>query len=136
MVESTLIPLAAAVIGVVRDYDPQDTGALLDHEGITDEKSRALIVALAAMVDADASPSELLAWTATPVQSRTFTPAAYDIKNLNEHAFGRRAERRAEIIRLTNEGLTRPQIAARMGITVRCVERHRAAIRAAMEAAS
>lgn len=134
-IASELVPLAAQLVGTLRDYSPEDVAAILDP--LPESHLYRLTIILAAMVDPDASPSELLAWTTGgPVESRKFTPPAYDIKNLSEHAFGRHAERRQEIIRLTNEGLSRPQIAARLGVTVRCVERHRAAIRNALEEAS
>lgn len=130
-----LVPIAAELVGVVRDYGPEDVAAVLAR--VPDGRHDALAVVLAAMVNPDARPSQLLAWTkAGPVESRQFTPAAYDIKNLPSDTLGRRSERRQEILRLTREGLTRPQIAGRLGVTVRCVERHRAAIRQALEVAS
>ncbi len=58
-----LVPVAAELIGTVRDFDPADTAEILDRVGVLDERSRALVVTLAAMVPVDRSPSELLAWT-------------------------------------------------------------------------
>lgn len=131
LLADALVPLAAELVATVRDYGPDDVAAVLAR--VPEGRHDALAVILAAMVDPDASPRQLLAWTGEPVQSRAFTPAAYNVKNLSAVAMGRHAERRAEIARLTREGLTRPQIAARLKVTVRCVERHRAALRQALE---
>jgi hypothetical protein len=130
----TLIPIAASIIGCVHDYDREDTGAVLNSEGIVDPKARALIVTLAAMVNPNATPGDLLAWTiAGPVKSSEYTPPGYDVKGLARAALGRRSERRAEVGRLTDLGLTAAEIGERLGITPRAVNRHRAAIRAALE---
>jgi hypothetical protein len=67
-VSSTLIPLAAELIGVVRDYGPDDVAAVLAR--VPEGRHDALAVVLAAMVDPDKTPSQLLAWTRKPVQSR------------------------------------------------------------------
>ena len=127
----SLVPIAAQLIGCVRDFGPQDVAAVLAK--VPDGRHDALAVVLAAMVDPDARPSQLLAWTELgPVPSREFTPPGYDVRTLRAEAMGRRAERRAEVARLSNEGLSRAVIAQRLGITIRAVERHRAAIRRAM----
>lgn len=73
-VETTLIPLAAELIGTIRDYSTDDVAAVLDRAEVPQE-ARPLVVVLAAMIDPDASPRELLAWTeAGPVQSREKDP--------------------------------------------------------------
>ena len=134
-IATSLVPLAAQLIGVVRDYGPDDVAAVLAR--VPDGRHDALAVVLAAMVDPDARPSDLLAWTHSgPVKSRQFTPPEYDAGNVADHSLSHHSERRAEILRLTQEGLTRPQIAERLGVTVRCVERHRAAIRKELEGAA
>ena len=66
-----LINTAAQLIGCVRDYDPKEGAAVMDP--LTPAHWYSLCFVLAAMVDPDKSPSELLAWTtAGPVQSRSF----------------------------------------------------------------
>jgi hypothetical protein len=68
-ITDTLVPIAAQLIGTVRDYGPADVAAVLAR--VPDGRFDALAVVLAAMVDPDVRPSELLAWTtAGPVQSR------------------------------------------------------------------
>jgi hypothetical protein len=79
--DRTLIPLASELIGVVRDYSPADVAAVLAR--VPDDKRDALVVLLAAMVDPDARPSQLLAWTRLgPVPSRPFVPAGYSLRSL------------------------------------------------------
>lgn len=56
-----LIPLAAQLIGTVREYGPEDVAAVLAQ--VPDGRHDALAVILAAMVDPDSTPRELLAWT-------------------------------------------------------------------------
>jgi len=56
-----LVPLAAELVGTVRDYGPDDVTAVLAR--VPDGRYDALAVVLAAMVDPDASQTELLAWT-------------------------------------------------------------------------
>lgn len=64
-----LVPIAAELVGTVRDYGPEDVAAVLAR--VPDGRHDALAVILAAMVDPDARPSELLAWTdCGPVISR------------------------------------------------------------------
>lgn len=64
-----LVPLAAELVGTVRDYSPEDVAEVLAR--VPDGRHDALAVVLAAMVDPDARPSELLAWTdCGPVISR------------------------------------------------------------------
>jgi hypothetical protein len=64
-----LVPIAAELVGTVRDYGPDDVAAVLAR--VPGGRYDALAVVLAAMVDADRTPAELLDWTTTgPVQSR------------------------------------------------------------------
>jgi hypothetical protein len=56
-----LVPLAAELAATVRDFGPEDVAAVLAR--VPDGRHDALAVVLAAMVDPDARPSELLAWT-------------------------------------------------------------------------
>jgi hypothetical protein len=56
-----LIPIAAELVGTVRDYGPADVAAVLAR--VPDGRHDALAVVLAAMVDPDATAGELLAWT-------------------------------------------------------------------------
>jgi hypothetical protein len=71
----TLVPIAAELVGTVRDYGPDDVAEVLAR--VPEHRFDALAVVLAAMVDPDARPAELLAWVGDgPVQSREgFTPA-------------------------------------------------------------
>jgi DNA-binding NarL/FixJ family response regulator len=126
-----LVPLAAELVGTVRDFGPDAVAAVLAR--VPANRHDALAVVLAAMVDPDQSPSNLLAWTiAGPVQSRDATPAHLTVKNVKSKAAGRWSERRAEIARLTALGLSSAQIAYQLGITPRAVTRHRSIIRAAV----
>lgn len=56
-----LVPIAAQLIGCVREYGPDDVSAVLAQ--VPDGRHDALAVILAAMVDPDSTPKELLAWT-------------------------------------------------------------------------
>ena len=60
LVES-LVPIAAQLIGTVREYSPADVSAVLAR--VPDGRHDALAVVLASMIDPDSRPSELLAWT-------------------------------------------------------------------------
>lgn len=63
-----LAPVAAQLAGTLRDYDLADVhGVLAD---VPEQKRTDLILVLAAMVDPDATPAELLAWTRRPAESR------------------------------------------------------------------
>jgi DNA-directed RNA polymerase specialized sigma24 family protein len=88
------------------------------------------------MVDPDKTPSQLLAWTRKPVQSRDKTPSHLTVAQVTAVSDGRHPERRAEVARLTLAGFTAQQIAHRLGITTRAVTRNRTAIRKTLEKAS
>ncbi|WP_100499384.1 hypothetical protein [Geodermatophilus chilensis] len=128
-----LLPIAAELVGTVRDYGPDDVAAVLAR--VPAGRHDALAVVLAAMVDPDRSPAELLAWLDGPTRSRPFTPDRYNVKKLSAEALGRRGERRAEIARLSALRVPAHEIARRLGITTRSVVRHRTAIRASNEVA-
>ena len=130
----SLVPVAARLVATVRDYGPDDVAAILAE--VPDGRHDALAVVLAAMVNPNRSARELLAWVDKPPPSRPFTPSHLSIAGLSAEALGRRAERRAEVARLSALGFSVPQIAERVGITTRSVVRHRAAIRAAVPEAS
>lgn len=57
----SLVPIAAELVGTVRDYGPDDVRAVLAR--VPAGRHDALAVVLAAMVDPDKRPQELLAWT-------------------------------------------------------------------------
>lgn len=125
------VPVAAQLIATVRDYGPDDVRAVLAT--VPQGRYDALCVVLAAMVDPDSNAAQLLEWTtAGPVQSRDMTPAHLYVKNIPVGAWGRQKERREEVARLTNAGLSADEIGERLGITSRAVTRHRSAIRAAI----
>lgn len=66
-----LVPIAAQLVGTIRDFGPEDVAAVLAQ--VPDGRYDALAVVLAAMVDPDARPKQLLAWTEMgPVSSRTW----------------------------------------------------------------
>jgi len=67
-----LVPIAAELVGCVRDFGPDAVAAVLAR--VPEGRHDALAVVLAAMVNPDASLTELLAWTALPVHSRSFEP--------------------------------------------------------------
>ncbi|SNR32795.1 hypothetical protein [Blastococcus mobilis] len=69
-----LVPIAAELVGTVRDYGPDDVAAILAP--LSPGHLYRLAIVLAAMVDPDARPADLLAWTVEgPVPSREgFTP--------------------------------------------------------------
>jgi DNA-binding NarL/FixJ family response regulator len=130
-----LISLAAELVGTVRDFGPDDVAAVLAR--VPDGRHDALAVVLAAMVDPDATPTELLAWTtAGPVKSREYIPRHLFLASLPAEALGRHPERREEVRRLTAAGVSAQDIAARLRITTRAVTRHRAAILAEAAVAS
>ena len=56
-----LVPIAAELVGTIRDYGPADVAAVLAR--VPDGRHDALAVVLASMIDPDSRPSELLAWT-------------------------------------------------------------------------
>jgi len=58
---TSLVPLAAELVGTVREHGPDDVAAVLAR--VPDGRHDALAVILAAMVDPDATVRELLAWT-------------------------------------------------------------------------
>lgn len=121
-----LVPIAAELVGVVRDYGPADVAQVLAR--VPAGRYDALAVVLAAMVDPDARPSQLLAWTELgPVPSRDFTPSAF--RDLSTDQASRVDERRTLIARLTADGWGPTAIAKRLGITKRSVVRHRTALR-------
>lgn len=65
-----LVPIAAELIGTVREYGVEDVSAVLAR--VPAGRHDALAVVLAAMVDCDRSPSELLGWiNAPPVLHRS-----------------------------------------------------------------
>lgn len=72
-VESTLVPLAAELVGTIRDYGPADVAAILAR--VPDGRHDALAVVLAAMVDPDATPRELLAWTVNGLEYQRLVAA-------------------------------------------------------------
>lgn len=122
----TLVPIAAELVATVRDYGPDDVARVLAR--VPAGRHDALAVVLAAMVDPDARPSQLLAWTdAGPVPSRDFTPTAF--RDLSTDHASRVDERHTLIAQLTAEGWGPSAIAKRLGMTKRSVVRHRAAIR-------
>ena len=70
-----LAPVAAELVGTVRDYGPDDIRNVLDQ---ADGRLEHLAVVLAAMVDPDKTPAELLDWTTTgPVLSRDRPPSRH-----------------------------------------------------------
>lgn len=129
-----MVPLALELVGTVRDYGPEDVATVLGKVpgrpadfGPLD----ALAVVLAGMVDPDARPAQLLAWTqGGPVQSRDTArpPGHLTVAAVSERAPRRGVETRAEVARLTVLGLTSGEIADRLGITKRSVHRHRQAL--------
>lgn len=68
----SLVPVAVELVGTVRDYGPETVAAVL--QSVPDGRYDALAVVLAAMVDPDKTPKQLLGWLETPVQSRRFEP--------------------------------------------------------------
>jgi hypothetical protein len=68
VVETALVPLAAELVATIRDYGRDDWQAVLSR--VPDDARDDMVFVLAAMVDADKTPSQLLAWTKKPVQSR------------------------------------------------------------------
>lgn len=63
-----LVPIAAELVGTVRDYGPADVAAVLAR--VPAGRHDALAVVLAAMVDPDRTPAELLAWTEHSIAER------------------------------------------------------------------
>lgn len=83
-----LVPIAAQLVGTVRDYDPADTGALLDRAGIHDAKARAFVVVLAAMVPPDQSARDLLAWVEREPPRQTRFPREHGtLRGYRQHSY-------------------------------------------------
>lgn len=107
-----LVPIAAELVGTVRDYGPDMVAAVLAR--VPDGRHDALAVVLAAMVDPDARPGHLLAWTEGPVQSREgFDPSRRLVmcpdcsEVLRESSLARHATRlHGEYARLTAAGVS------------------------------
>lgn len=59
-----LIPVACRLVGAVRDGDRDDVAGVLAE--VPGGRQDALLVVVAAMVDPDRSPGELLAWASAP----------------------------------------------------------------------
>lgn len=70
-----LVPLAAELVGSVRDFGNEVVADVLAR--VPNGRHDALAVVLAAMVDPDARPSELLSWTSDPVPSRPWEPLGF-----------------------------------------------------------
>lgn len=64
----SLAPLAAELVGCLRDYGPDDTAAVLAR--IPHDQHEDFVLVLAAMIDPDQHPGELLDWTRRPARSR------------------------------------------------------------------
>jgi DNA-binding NarL/FixJ family response regulator len=82
--------------------------------------------------------TSLPCWPACPTVATTRSPSCSRpwSTRTSGSALGRHAERRAEVARLTNLGMSAEAIGERLGITKRAVTRHRQAIREALEVAS
>lgn len=130
-----LVPFAARLVAAVRDDGPADVAALL--AAVPEGRHDALAVVLAAMVDPDRTPAQLLAWTdwdaAAPVTTVLPPPAHDDVDQLAvDHVrAGYRmqltgATLHAAVHALTGIGLSIPAIAERTKTTTRQVERLRA----------
>lgn len=127
IVNTRLVPTAAALIGVVYDHGPDAVNAVLRR--IPDTSRDELLVLLAAMVDPDRSPSELLAWTtAGPVKSRDRDAPTPRPKSPTDP--------RVQVALLSAQGFTVHQIAERLDLPVRSVARHRVVIRLMLGAAA
>lgn len=61
-----LVPIAARLVGAVRDYGPEEIAAVLAR--VPDGRHDALAVVLAAMVDSTRTPQQLLAWVDASTQ--------------------------------------------------------------------
>lgn len=73
VIETALVPIAAELVGTLRDYSLEDVDAVLAR--VPESDHAALAKVLAAMVDPDASVRDLLAWTKSgPVKSRDVDP--------------------------------------------------------------
>lgn len=62
-----LAPIAAELVGSIRDYGPDQAAQVLER--VPEHRHADLAVVLAAMVNPDASPAQLLAWTRRPPRS-------------------------------------------------------------------
>jgi hypothetical protein len=121
-----LVPIAQRVVGTVHLDGPAAIRELLHP--LDAQQLSALVVVLAAMVDLEASPSQLLAWVnwddpaswPEPIQAATPTrgrrPTRQQLK-----------ERRDQVVALTRAGMAASDIAARLGIKPQVVRRDRTA---------
>lgn len=123
-----LVPLAAELIGCVRDFGPDDVAHVLAR--VPEGRHDALAVILAAMVDPDTNTAQLLAWThAGPVKSRDLTPHHLTVKRAGRGHPSKWSERAEEVARLTRLGWSAIEIAERLGTTPRSINRYRASLR-------
>ena len=109
-----LIDVAAQLVGSVRDYGPDVVASVLAT--VPEGRHDALAVVLAAMVDPDRTPGELLAWLDEPTPSREFTPLAFRAAA---------NPKRAEVQRLTWLGWSARRIAEHTGLGRRTVHKYR-----------
>jgi hypothetical protein len=126
----------------IRDEGPEDVAAWL-LEQLPDPADRwRLLFVLAAAVPVDVPWLTLTSWAhdldpavrptrPAPAEAPTIDTAALERACAGEPVRLRPRDRRVVVDRLTAQGMTARQIAARLGVTIRAVQRHRELLRAA-----
>jgi DNA-binding CsgD family transcriptional regulator len=131
----------------IRDDGPEDVAAWLLTQ-LPDPADRwRLLFVLAAAVPVDVPWLTLTSWAhdldpaAKPVRAAPAEVAPLDAAAMERACAGEPVQlqpraRRVVVDRLTAQGLTAPQIADRLRVSVRTVERHRGVLRSARTAAA
>lgn len=137
LAEEVLIEQALPLVRMIREEPTSTVEAFL--AGIAADRLRVMAVVLAALVPADATVSDLTAWTRT--QSPLFPETAIELDNgeivdlvavdrvLEGHRMKlTRTEKRAAVLIGTRAGLSAAQLAELLDTTTRSVQRHRKAL--------
>lgn len=125
---------ALQLVDLVRNYGPDVIHAVIDRWD--DSTRRGALVALAAAVDPDATRNDLWGWLGDKMPPGQCTVDLADVWQSLEVEIGNRdrAERRRMVDQLTRAGYSHREIAIRLRIDTKTVERDRRYLRILSEA--
>jgi len=138
MTEAELESIAQQLVARLRDDDPEAVNRWLCSQVSNPNDWYRLCFVLAAAVPDDQRWSELLAWwTGPPMEPVKTRPRAGEFIDeiaveracYGEGVFLNAAERRAAVAKLMRRGMNQVQIGGLLGLSVRSVNRHAAALR-------